>query len=148
MTNEIFTPKKTSFVAQPDHNMWRSVEIVDMIRERSNYKLIDSRAAIRYRGEQEFRDPVAGHIPGAISAPFAENIGKQKMLLSKQELAKRFEKILGNTPVEQTVFYCGSGVTACHNLLALQHAGLGEAKLYVGSWSDWITDNKRPIGKE
>jgi len=147
MNAKVFTPKKAIFKAKPNHDMWRSVEIVDLIKERPNYKLIDSRAAIRYRGEKEPIDPVAGHIPGAISAPFADNICKQKTLLPKQKLVERFEEILGDTPVEQAVFYCGSGVTACHNLLAMKHAGLGDAKLYVGSWSDWITDKKRGIGK-
>ena len=134
-------PVKTPghFQARPqDHLMIEALE-VNKIREDANYKLIDSRAAARYRGEEEPIDPVAGHIPGAVNAPFAENISEEGVLLSKEKLQDRFREILQQTPVEQTVFYCGSGVTACHNLLALYHAGLGEAKLYPGSWSHWIT---------
>jgi thiosulfate/3-mercaptopyruvate sulfurtransferase len=117
-------------------------ERVDQIRQDDNYHLIDSRAAERYRGEVEPIDPIAGHIPGAQNLPFPENWQADGTMKSADELQARFAGL----PPDSTVFYCGSGVTACHNLLAYAHAGLGEARLYPGSWSDWITDEEREVG--
>jgi len=148
ISNELFTPEATKFKAHPNHQLWVSANYVSAIVNNKKYKIVDSRAAIRYRGEEEPLDPIAGHIPSAISAPFAENIGEDEKLLSKEKLRERFAEILNDTPIEQTIFYCGSGVTACHNLLAMHHAGMGDAKLYVGSWSDWITDEDREVVKE
>ncbi|HXF63412.1 MAG TPA: sulfurtransferase [Caldilineaceae bacterium] len=107
--------------------------------------LLDARAADRFRGENETLDPKAGHIPGARSAPYLENLDSRGYFLPPEALAARFAPLVGETPVEEVVVYCGSGVTAAHNLLALAHAGLGNARLYAGSWSDWITDPNRPI---
>lgn len=108
------------------------------------FLLIDSRADFRYRGEKEPLDPIAGHIPGAINLPFMENLNEDKTLKSKDELQERF-KLLTNVAAENVIFYCGSGVTACHNLLAFEYAGLGEATLYPGSWSEWITQDDADI---
>lgn len=105
-------------------------------------QLIDSRTPERYRGEHEPIDPIAGHIPGAINLPFPANWNTDGDLLPKAELAARFATVAD--PNEAT-FYCGSGVTACHNLLAYAHAGLGNARLYAGSWSEWITDPQRTV---
>jgi thiosulfate/3-mercaptopyruvate sulfurtransferase len=102
--------------------------------------LFDSRAADRFRGENETIDPVPGHIPGAISAPYPDNLDDQGRFRSKAELRERFETLLSGTPPGEAIFYCGSGVTAAHNLLAMAYAGLDDARLYVGSWSEWITD--------
>lgn len=107
--------------------------------------LIDARAGARYRGEAEPLDPVAGHIPGAVCADFEENLAADGTFKSRKELRRRFRAILGDTPSEQSVSYCGSGVTACHNLLAMEHAGLAGGRLYAGSWSHWITDPDRPV---
>jgi thiosulfate/3-mercaptopyruvate sulfurtransferase len=108
-------------------------------------KLLDARSADRFRGENETLDPKAGHIPGAVCAPYASNLDADGRFLPAETLRARFETMLGGTPAEEAIFYCGSGVTAAHNLLALQHAGLGDARFYAGSWSDWITDPKRPM---
>jgi thiosulfate/3-mercaptopyruvate sulfurtransferase len=108
-------------------------------------RLFDARAAARYRGDEETIDPVAGHIPGACSAPHADNLGPDGRFRPAAELRQRFEDLLGPTPPERAIFYCGSGVTAAHDLLALAHAGLGDARLYAGSWSEWITDPERPV---
>ncbi|MCP5045693.1 MAG: sulfurtransferase [bacterium] len=107
--------------------------------------VVDSRAGERYRGEEEPIDSIPGHIPGAVNRPFKENAGEDGFMRSPDELKDRFESLLGDADPGQTVFYCGSGVTACHNLLAMKHAGLGDGKLYAGSWSEWITQKDPPI---
>lgn len=107
--------------------------------------LIDARTPERYRGEQEPIDPIAGHIPGALNRPFQLNLDKQGLFLAPDQLAKQFKHLIGVHKPEQVVHYCGSGVTACHNLLAMEHAGLKGSKLYAGAWSDWITDKNRGI---
>ena len=107
--------------------------------------LVDSREPPRYRGETEPIDRVAGHIPGARNHHFALNLADDGRFLDPADLRERLERTLGGTPPEEAVFYCGSGVSACHNLLALAHAGLPDAKLYVGSWSEWSSDPKRPV---
>jgi len=107
--------------------------------------LVDSRAADRYRGENETIDPVAGHIPGAVSVPFLENIADAGVMKSPQALRERFVSHIGTISGDRAIFYCGSGVTAAQNVLAYTHAGLGMPRLYVGSWSDWITDRSRPV---
>ena len=108
-------------------------------------QLFDCRTAERYRGQSETIDPVAGHIPGAISTPSSDNLQPDGTFRAAKDLRAYFAALLGDTPAERTAFYCGSGVTAAQNILALKHAGLGDAKLYVGSWSEWIADPKRPI---
>jgi thiosulfate/3-mercaptopyruvate sulfurtransferase len=105
--------------------------------------LLDARAGERYRGESEPVDPVAGHIPAAVSAPTSENLSPEGTFRSAAELAARF-RALGATPGRPVGVYCGSGVTAAHEVLALTLAGL-PAALYLGSWSDWITDPGRPV---
>lgn len=110
-----------------------------------NVKLLDARARDRFRGENETMDAKAGHIPGAQPAPYGENLDAQGRFLSPQQLADRFHTLLGDAPVEQAVLYCGSGVSAAHNALAMVHAGLGMPRLYAGSWSEWINDPARPI---
>ena len=107
--------------------------------------LIDARTPERYRGEQEPIDPVAGHIPGALNRPLQANLDKQGLFLAADTLAGQFKQLIGVTPPEQVVHYCGSGITACHNLLAMEHAGLTGAKVYAGSWSDWIRDKNRAV---
>lgn len=107
--------------------------------------LIDARTPERYRGEQEPIDPVAGHIPGALNHAFQLNIDNKGLFLPSDSLRNQFKKLIGTTEPEQVVHYCGSGVTACHNLLAMEHAGLIGSKLYAGSWSEWIKDKNRTI---
>lgn len=122
-----------------------SVSEIDRIREDSRFKLIDAREPERYRGEVEPIDPVAGHIPGALCLPYKDNLDTEGQFLSPDELRERYRKLIGDTPPDKVVFYCGSGVTAAHNLLAMSRAGLGLGKLYPGSWSEWITDPRRPV---
>ena len=106
-------------------------------------KLFDARAPERFRGEVEPIDPVAGHIPGAVNLPFAENL-RAGRFLEPAELRQHLARALAGTPPEAAVVYCGSGVTACHDILAFARAGLALPKLYAGSWSEWITDPARP----
>lgn len=103
--------------------------------------LLDARAAERYRGEKEPVDAIAGHIPGAVNAPTAENVTSDGAFRDAAELAARFGAVAGH----EVGVYCGSGVTAAHEVLALEIAGI-PAALYLGSWSNWITDPSRPIG--
>lgn len=107
--------------------------------------LIDARDGRRYRGEQEPLDRIAGHIPGAVNRFFGENLDGDGYFLPPAALADGLATLLAGTPVEEAVFYCGSGVTACHGLLAARHAGLGDGRLYVGSWSEWCSDAERPV---
>ena len=107
--------------------------------------LVDSRAVERYRGEVEPIDPVAGHIPGAINAPHLAVLDEDGKFLSPDAIRTHFTEILGDFSAKNTVFYCGSGVTAVQNILAAAYAGLGDARLYAGSWSEWITDPDRPV---
>ena len=145
ITNKVETREPRAFTPQMRNDLLYSTADVLNILYDQNYRLLDSRSADRYRGENETIDPVAGHIPGALSAPFAGNLSSNGLFLSREELKNRFQKLLGNVPSERAVFYCGSGVTAAHNLLAVAHAGLGDARLYAGSWSEWITNHDRPI---
>lgn len=107
-------------------------------------KLFDARAPERFRGDVEPIDPVAGHIRGAVNLPFAANL-RDGHFVSPAELRERFARALGDTAPEDSIVYCGSGVTACHDVLAFARAGLPLPKLYAGSWSEWITDPSRPI---
>jgi thiosulfate/3-mercaptopyruvate sulfurtransferase len=109
--------------------------------------LIDSRTLDRYHGQNETIDPVAGHIPGAVCLPYPGNLDDNGLFLSRDQLRTRYQTILDSTPPDTAVFYCGSGVTAAHNLLAMAHAGLGLGRLYAGSWSEWITDPQRPLAR-
>ena len=118
---------------------------IEVARHDRGMRILDVRSAERYRGEDEPIDPVAGHIPGAISAPYLENLEADGSFIPPAALRARFLALLGETPAGRAVFYCGSGVTAAQSVLALAHAGLGEAKLYAGSWSEWITDPDRPV---
>lgn len=106
--------------------------------------LLDARGRDRFRGENETLDPKAGHIPGALSAPYGENLDSEGYFRTDEELRGRFTELLGETPRGEVALYCGSGVSAAHNNLAMIYAGLNEPRLYVGSWSDWITDPARP----
>jgi thiosulfate/3-mercaptopyruvate sulfurtransferase len=108
-------------------------------------RLVDARDGERYRGEVEPIDPRAGHIPGARNYPHRSNLAPDGRLRPVPELRRIIDRALDGVPAGQAVFYCGSGVSSCLDLLALVHAGFGEAKLYVGSWSEWCRDPSLPI---
>lgn len=139
------TAQATTFIPRPREACTASVQEVDVRRHDPDFLVVDSRSADRYRGENETIDPIAGHIPGAISLPYAGNLDESGRFRSGKALRERFKDALQDVSPEQAIFYCGSGVSAAHNLLALTHAGLGDARLYAGSWSEWITDPSRPV---
>jgi thiosulfate/3-mercaptopyruvate sulfurtransferase len=108
-------------------------------------RLVDARSADRFAGRNESIDPVAGHVPGAVNHPFTGNLGPEGTFLPAPRLAERWRATLGGIPPGDAVMMCGSGVTACHNLLALELAGLAGARLYAGSYSEWIRDASRAV---
>lgn len=138
-------PAAGTFQGQPDPDLL--VEAQHLLARLGDVRLtlLDARALPRFRGEVEPLDPVAGHIPGARCAPFTENLGADGRFLPAGQLRERFTSLLGERPPQQLVAYCGSGVTACHNLFALSLAGYPLAPLYAGSWSEWLTDRSRPV---
>jgi len=108
-------------------------------------RIVDARHAARYRGESEPIDPVAGHIPGARNLPFMENLDEDGQFLTREQVRANFQQALEGTPAAQAVYSCGSGVTACHLVLAAHWAGLPEGRVYVGSFSEWTRDASRPV---
>lgn len=124
-----------------------NMQTVEKAAADKNFVVIDVRDAIRYRGEKEPIDLVAGHIPGAINVPFSENLDENGFFLSAETLKEKYTNILNHHDAAHTIVHCGSGVTACHTLLAMAHAGLPVPKLYVGSWSEWSRNGKE-IGKK
>ncbi|MEN9705573.1 MAG: thiosulfate sulfurtransferase [Pseudomonadota bacterium] len=107
--------------------------------------LVDARGADRFAGQNETIDPVAGHVPGALNRPFVQNLGPDGCFKPAAELRREWSALLGGRDASRVVTMCGSGITACQNLLALEIAGLGEGLLYAGSWSEWIRDPSRPV---
>lgn len=120
-------------------------EVKDAAKD-ENALVIDVREAYRYRGEREPIDLVAGHIPGAINIPYLDNLTENGSFRAPEELASLYEKAIGTRKPENVIVHCGSGVTACHTLLALEQAGISGTNLYVGSWSEW-SRNDLPVGK-
>jgi thiosulfate/3-mercaptopyruvate sulfurtransferase len=129
---------------------WERVTAEDVERLRADpaYRLIDSRTPERYRGEREPIDPVAGRIPGAVNVYNLSNVNVDGTFLAPEALRAKFLSLLGDVPPENVVAYCGSGIAAAHNILALEYAGLPGAKLYVGSWSEWCSDPGRPVARD
>jgi thiosulfate/3-mercaptopyruvate sulfurtransferase len=117
------------------------------MRQGSEMLLLDARAPARYRGEQEPIDPVAGRIPGARNRFNMDNVSPQGTFKSAGELRREFQAVLGDRAPSEAVHYCGSGVAACHKLLAMEVAGLPGGRLFAGSWSEWSADPKRPVEK-
>ncbi len=140
-------PRPVSFRAEPDDSRWVSTAFVQGHLARGDYTLVDARAVARYAGEVEPLDPVAGHIPGAVNRPFTDNLDGEGCLHPVGALAREFRALLGGRDPGHVIHMCGSGVTACHNLLAMEAAGLAGAKLYAGSWSEWIRDSSRPVAR-
>ncbi|WP_185289997.1 sulfurtransferase [Chryseobacterium lactis] len=124
-----------------------SLETVENELENENSTVVDVRDAYRYRGESEPIDLVAGHIPGAINIPFSENLDENGNFLKPEILKEKYSRLLENKP-EHLIIHCGSGVTACHTILALDYAGFPFPDLYVGSWSEWSRREGKEVAKE
>jgi thiosulfate/3-mercaptopyruvate sulfurtransferase len=136
-----------TFIAAPRPDLLATVDEVAALHADRNWRLVDARAPERFRGDVEPLDKVAGHIPGAVNHCYQTNLDAEGTFRSPEELRAHLRATLGDQPADRIVCYCGSGVTACHNLLALEHAGLTGARLYAGSWSEWSSDPARPVEK-
>ncbi len=141
----IESKQRGKFIPHPQSGKYVTTHELIQLMGNPTFKLVDARAPQRYRGEFEPLDPVAGHIPGSINRFHENNLARAGKLKPAELLRKEFEEILGETPPHQVIVYCGSGVTSCHHLLAMEYAGIQGAKLYAGSWSEWIRDPNRPI---
>ncbi|CDH46037.1 sulfurtransferase [Candidatus Contendibacter odensensis] len=143
LTAELPIVRPVIFDAKPDHQHWLTT--AQVLALPADEVLLDARGAARYQGEMEPIDPVAGHIPGAINLPTDGNLTPDGHFLPPVELRARFATALGRRLPDAVVHSCGSGVSACHNLLAMETAGLNGSRLYAGSWSEWIRDPARPV---
>lgn len=141
------TRRGAAFVAALRPDMRVGVDDVAAQLGDAKTLLVDARAPERYLGQVEPIDRVPGHIPGAVNHHYRSNAADDDTMLPPEELRKKFLTVLGSHPPSEAVMYCGSGVTACHNLLAMTHAGLPGARLYAGSWSEWSADPARPVEK-
>ena len=139
--------KPTTFVVKQRPEMAIDADFILANISNGDSIVVDARAPERYRGETEPIDPVAGHIPGALNRVFKNNLNADGTFKSAAILKQEFESLLGTKSPVQVINQCGSGVTACHNLFAMEIAGLSGAKLYPGSWSEWCADPTRPVVK-
>ncbi|OEC46031.1 3-mercaptopyruvate sulfurtransferase [Pseudomonas sp. 1D4] len=139
------TERNGSFTGTADPSLVLDARQLQARLDAHALTLLDARALPRFKGEVEPIDPVAGHIPGAQCAVFTDNLDADGRFLPAPALRQRFQAFLADRPTDSLVVYCGSGVTACHNLFALSLAGYPLAPLYAGSWSEWITDPSRPV---
>lgn len=137
---------RRQFRANPRPQMAVSVDDVVANLTTKKYQLYDARDEARFRGEVAGMDPVAGHIPGAKSAFYGPNLTDDGKFRSPAELGERYKQLLGDNDPQETIWYCGSGVSVHHDLLAMEIAGFKRgARVYIGSWSDWINDSERPV---
>lgn len=139
--------RRGTFNGSPDANLLFSAQALQQRLGQPDMTLLDARALPRFKGEVEPIDPIAGHIPGAQCAAFTDNLGTDGRFLPADQLKRRFAEKLGDRSPTELVAYCGSGVTACHNLFALCLAGYPLGRLYAGSWSEWINDPQRGVAK-
>ena len=124
--------------------LWSAADVLAHISD-TNFALIDARPAERYRGEVEPIDPVAGHIPNAANRFYKANLNADLTFRAADEIKNEFAALTNHQPVDHVVHYCGSGVTACANIFAMEYAGLAGSKLFAGSWSEWVSDPTRPV---
>jgi thiosulfate/3-mercaptopyruvate sulfurtransferase len=148
LTSEVRPRAPRSFVPRPSLERALTTAEVEAELSRGAIRLVDARGADRFAGQNETIDPVAGHVPGAVNHPFATNLDAQSRFLPAGELAHRWRATASGAAGESLVAMCGSGVTACHNLLAMRIAGVHGARLYAGSWSEWIRDPARAVARD
>ena len=148
MVSDASASSPASAPPYPDRpSLATTIGIDDLALQLGRIRLIDARAGERFRGEVEPLDATAGHIPGALNRFFKDNLGADGRFKSAAELRADFAPLLGAQAAPQIVHQCGSGVTACHNLLAMEHAGMRGSALYVGSWSEWSSQPSRPVAR-
>lgn len=140
-------PRRGSYRARYDVRQVASTAVVAARMASGNVRLIDARSPERFRGEVEPIDRVAGHVPGAVNRPYTANLDASGHFRPREELAASFRELIGDTRPADAVLMCGSGVTACQNLLAMEWAGVTGARVYPGSWSEWISDPSRPVAR-
>jgi thiosulfate/3-mercaptopyruvate sulfurtransferase len=145
LTRDVPAPRKGAFVPRPHLGATVDVHFVERFREDPSIRLLDARAAERFAGLQEPIDPVAGHIPGAVNRFWQKNLTPDGRFKPADALRREYDAMLSGMAPEQTVHMCGSGVTACHNIFAMELAGLPGGRLYPGSWSEWCSDASRPM---
>ncbi|MBT8444929.1 MAG: sulfurtransferase [Gammaproteobacteria bacterium] len=148
LSNDTPAPATGSFAVRPGSMSEVDADAVAAGLAVGELSLLDGRAALRFAGEVEPIDRRAGHVPGATNTPFDANLGADKCFRAPEELQAYYRAAIGATDMNRVACMCGSGVTACHTLLALEIAGLQGAALYNGSWSDWISDDARPIATD
>jgi len=146
VTTELPTPTPQEFIGKPDRSWLDSATVAKRIST-SELVLIDARSNDRFHGRNETIDPVAGHIPGALNRFYKENLDAQGFFKSPEKLRAEFKTLVGDAAPEKVVHQCGSGVSACHNLLAMEIAGIKGSRLYPGSWSEWIVDPSHPLAR-
>jgi thiosulfate/3-mercaptopyruvate sulfurtransferase len=144
LENTMNAKPATTFVPHENASMRLTIDEVATTLGNADRRIIDARAAERYRGEVEPVDPVAGHIPGAFNRPFPTNL-RDGVFKPADELRREFEVLLAGRAPESIIHQCGSGVSAISNIIAMEHAGLSGSKLYAGSWSEWSQDVARPV---
>ena len=144
-TTEIPSRQPSQFQARPDRDLRLDAEQVQARVQQADWRLLDARAPERFAGKVEPLDTVAGHVPGARNHPFATNLASDGRFGAPEELRRRYQQSQAGVTDDHTIVMCGSGVTACHLLLAMEVAGKPGARLYAGSWSEWIRDAKRPV---
>lgn len=135
------------FIARPDPRRVADVDEVLGHLGNATVRLVDARSPERYAGGSESIDPVSGHVPGAMNHHYGRNLDAAGLMHSADALRSEWTSTLGGAPAEQMIAMCGSGVSACVNLLAMEHAGIRGARLYPGSWSEWIRDPARPVAR-
>jgi thiosulfate/3-mercaptopyruvate sulfurtransferase len=143
-TEQVHPAENPGFEPQFNQQRWLTSKETEQFINDPAYILIDARSNDRFRGENETIDPIAGHIPGAVSRFHGLNLEEDGTFKPQEKLKQEFLTLLNNVPPEKAIVYCGSGVTSCHHLLAMEIAGLKGARLYAGSWSEWIRDPNRP----
>ena len=146
LTTEVPDRAAAGFDIEPRDWVATAAE-VEASLEKNEFSLIDARGPDRFRGENETLDAVGGHIPGARNRFFRDNLDEQGGFRTAAELRQQYLAVLAGVEPAQAIMYCGSGVTACHNLLAMEIAGLPGARLYAGSWSEWCSDPARPVAR-
>jgi len=138
-------PVRKTFHGEEQLDMIADISLVEEVRMSPDFLLVDARSPERYWGLKETIDEKAGHIPGAITAPYIENMDEDEYFLPLEQLQERYQNMLGGIPEENVILYCGSGVTSIHNMIVMVMAGYQLPKLYPGSWSEWSADPLRPI---